>query len=244
MPLFYEEVSRLSDSRVLMSQFFRFPHTPHIKWLGEGSPRGDKVLSQQEVADLLSGVVTVEEKVDGANVGISFDGMGQLRIQNRGQYLVHPFRGQFSRMSAWLAEHEDGIRRVLKDDIILFGEWCVAVHSVAYDRLPDWFLLFDVYDRSQRKFYSVNRRNELCARTGLSVVPEIHRGKVRLSDLLDVMGKNESRVGSDGLEGVVVRKDCADWNLARGKLVKRDFVQAIEAHWSRAPLRWNRLSST
>ncbi|NLZ78249.1 MAG: DNA ligase, partial [Gammaproteobacteria bacterium] len=27
-----------------MSDFFRFPHTPHIDWLGEGMPRDDKVL--------------------------------------------------------------------------------------------------------------------------------------------------------------------------------------------------------
>lgn len=227
-----------------MSQFFRFPHTPHIKWLAEGSPRGDKILSQPEIAELLSGVVTVEEKVDGANVGISFDSVGQIRIQNRGQYLMTPLHGQFSRMSAWLAEHEEGIRRVLKKDTILFGEWCVAVHSVAYDRLTDWFLLFDVYDLGERRFFSVDRRNELGAESGLAVVPEIQRGEIRLSELLDMLAENESRLGSDGLEGIVVRKDSFDWNLARGKLVKSGFVQAMETHWSRAPLRWNRLSSS
>jgi hypothetical protein len=44
-----------------MTDFFRFPHTPHLAWLGEGSPRDDKVLLPNEVAALLAGNVVVEE---------------------------------------------------------------------------------------------------------------------------------------------------------------------------------------
>ena len=43
------------------------------------------------------------------------------------------------------------------------------------------------------------------------------------------------------MEGVVVRQDTADWNAARGKLVRSGFVQAIETHWRQGPLRWNQL---
>jgi hypothetical protein len=64
-----------------MSDFFRFPHTPHLAWLGEGSPRVDKVLSSREAADLLAGEVVVEEKLDGANLGISVSENGALRVQ-------------------------------------------------------------------------------------------------------------------------------------------------------------------
>ena len=42
--------------------FFRFPHTPHIAWLGEGQPRDDKALSSAEAADLLARVVMLKEK--------------------------------------------------------------------------------------------------------------------------------------------------------------------------------------
>ena len=92
-----------------MTPFFRFPNTPHIRWLAGGSARGDKILSEPEVADLLSGEVTVEEKVDGANIGVSLDDAGRLRAQNRGQFLEEPFRGQFSRLPAWLTEHVLGL---------------------------------------------------------------------------------------------------------------------------------------
>ena len=65
--------------------FFRFPHTPHLAWLGEGVPRDDKVLSPPEVAVLLGADVVVEEKLDGANLGISLSPEGEVRAQNRGQ---------------------------------------------------------------------------------------------------------------------------------------------------------------
>lgn len=76
-----------------------FPHTPHIAWLGEGSPRDDKVMSPIEVATLLAGDVVVEEKLDGANVGLSLASDGSLRAQNRGQYLAEPHTGQFARFT-------------------------------------------------------------------------------------------------------------------------------------------------
>lgn len=135
-----------------MSDFFRFPHTPHLAWLGEGTPRDDKLLSPQETSLFLDGDMVVEEKLDGANLGISSAPDGQLRAQNRGQYLVAPFTGQFSRLKGWLSQHQFAIADKLGDERILFGEWCAARHSIEYDVLPDWFLMFDVYDRTQKNF--------------------------------------------------------------------------------------------
>jgi len=40
--------------------FFRFPHTPHLAWLGRGTPRDDKVLSPADAAGLLAGDVVIE----------------------------------------------------------------------------------------------------------------------------------------------------------------------------------------
>jgi len=70
-----------------MTTFFRFPHTPHIAWLGDAQLRDDKVFAPNEVRELLSHDVLVEEKVDGANLGFSVDEHGTLRAQNRGTYL-------------------------------------------------------------------------------------------------------------------------------------------------------------
>ena len=46
-----------------MPAFFRFPHTPHVAWLGARVPRDDKLLSPQEVDELLADEVVIEEKI-------------------------------------------------------------------------------------------------------------------------------------------------------------------------------------
>lgn len=121
--------------------FFRFPRTPHLIWLGTRSPRSDKVLTPHEVQSLLADIVTVEEKVDGANIGFSVDSAGTLRIQNRGSYLIpgtsHP---QFKMLTAWLEPRRHAMADALLPHLMLFGEWCYAVHSVKYTKLPDWSL--------------------------------------------------------------------------------------------------------
>lgn len=129
-----------------MTDFFRYPRTPHLVWLGEVVPRDDKVLSPSQASSLLDGPVVVEEKMDGANMGLSLDPDGCLRVQNRGQYLAAPYAGQFARLPTWLANHGMPLCSVLTSNLIVFGEWCAARHSLDYSSLPDWYLLFDVYD--------------------------------------------------------------------------------------------------
>jgi ATP-dependent RNA circularization protein (DNA/RNA ligase family) len=219
--------------------FFRFPHTPHLAWGGSVSPRGDKVLSDAEVDDLLSGQVVVEEKLDGANLGLSAV-RGRIRAQNRGDYLREPYGGQFSRLAEWLAWREDSLVNALGDNLIAFGEWCAARHSIEYDRLPDWWLLFDVYDRSVGKFWSTIRRDRFARDLDLRVVPEIHRGSVSLLELVSDL-EAASRFGSRCMEGLVVRREDEQWLLGRAKLVHSDFSQTIDEHWRSRPIQWNRV---
>lgn len=224
-----------------MTDFFRFPHTPHLAWLGEGSPRDDKVLSPNEVTALLAGDVVVEEKLDGANVGLSLTPDGNLRAQNRGQYLSEPQAGQFARLPAWLAQHGEGLLAVLKPNLILFGEWCAARHSLDYAALPDWFLLFDVYDRAAGRFWSTLRRNELAGQAGLLTVPQMHHGKTTVPALKQLVATTNSRYRNGALEGVVIRRESPEWCEARAKLVLPDFTQAIDTHWRKRAIEWNRI---
>lgn len=215
--------------------FFRFPHTPHLVWLGGGQPRDDKVLAPAEARDLLAHGLVVEEKVDGANVGFSVEAHGELQVQNRGSYLApgacHP---QFKPLFRWLAPRRDAVLEALFPDLMLFGEWCYAVHSVRYTRLPDWFLAFDVYDRSRGKFWSAPRRNDLVRGLGLELVPRLGEGRYGLPVLRTLLG--QSQLSDAPAEGLYVRRDQGDWLTARAKLVRAEFTQAIEEHWSRRSL--------
>ena len=222
-----------------MSDFFRFPHTPHIDWLGEGMPRDDKVLNEAEVEAILAQPLRIEEKLDGANLGISMRENGELRAQNRGQYLLEPYAGQFSRLTSWLAQHRYALCDNLTSDVILFGEWCAARHSLDYDNLPDWFVVFDVYDRSEQKFWSCERRNALAAKMGLAVVPTLYQGQTTLDELKTLLNTVSSQYRQGTPEGIVMRHDSELWCEARAKLVRADFAQSIEEHWRSRAIEWN-----
>lgn len=223
-----------------MTDFFRFPHTPHIAWLGPGQPRDDKVMATGEVADLLDGELVVEEKVDGANLGFSVSEDGELQAQNRGSYLSREFcHEQFQPLWSWLGVREHALVNALWPDLMLFGEWCTTVHSVAYDALPDWFLGFDVYDRAEARFWATGKRDALLAELGLCAVPRLATGRFTLEGLEAAL--DGSRVGSGPMEGIVVRREAAGWTTERAKLVRATFTQGIEEHWSRGPLERNAL---
>ena len=230
----------------MTTDFFRFPTTPHLTWLAkDGMPRGDKLLSPTEAQALLSSDVVVEEKLDGANLGLSLSPDGCVLAQNRGQYLSEPYVGQFARLPAWLAQHEVGLRAVLRPELMLFGEWCAARHSLDYNALPDWFLLFDVYDRNSGRFWSTSRRNALASQAGLFTVPLIASGYITLAELKQLLMDTSSRYRNGlPLEGVVVRRESIDWCEARAKLVRPDFTQAIDTHWRKRTIDWNRVDWT
>ena len=102
-----------------MTEFFRFPHTPHLTWLGKEQPRTDKTLSPEERIFMLENELVVEEKIDGANIGFSLTPNGDIQIQNRGQYLSPPFMGQFSKLSDWLLSNEGTLFDGLESNLIV-----------------------------------------------------------------------------------------------------------------------------
>jgi ATP-dependent RNA circularization protein (DNA/RNA ligase family) len=228
--------------------FFRFPHTPHIAWLGTGEPRDDKVLATDEATQLLAGDVVLEEKLDGANLGFSLSSEGDVLAQNRGQYLGEPYAGQFARLPDWLARHGEAIQIELmahiQQDLILFGEWCAARHSLDYESLPDWFLLFDVFERSSGQFWSSVRRNNLARQIGLKTVPQVHQGQVSLAQIKTMLTRLNSQFRPGPVEGLVIRQETPDHCTARAKLVRSDFTQAITNHWRDRRIEWNRLCLT
>lgn len=219
--------------------FFKFPSTAHLSLLDDVDVRSDKVMSESECNDFLSHEIVVEEKVDGANLGIFFDREGNIRAQNRGAYLHLPGKGQWKKLSHWLAIRTDALFEELTDRYILFGEWCFAQHSVVYNRVPDWFLGFDIYDKDSARFFSCPRRDEIFQAMGISQVPRVDRGHFRLAQLVELLSR--SQLGDNPAEGLYLRLDQGDWLLQRAKLVRPAFIQSVEAHWSRSGIKANRM---
>jgi ATP-dependent RNA circularization protein (DNA/RNA ligase family) len=217
--------------------FFKFPSTPHLAALPGVNVRGDKILTSAERDAFLRQELTVEEKVDGANLGISFDADGNIRAQNRGAYLHLPGSGQWKKLGEWLAIHTDKLFEHLSDRYILFGEWCYAQHSIYYDRLPDWFLAFDIYDRESRLFLSSSRRDRVLDALHVSRIPRIASGRFSFAEIEKLI--SQSRLTDHTAEGIYLRIDHDDWLERRAKLVRPAFIQTIVKHWSRSAIRPN-----
>lgn len=220
--------------------FFKFPRTPHLVWPLPSPPKDDRVLSVAQSSDFLAREVIVEEKVDGANIGLSLDEFGSVRAQNRGSWIERGSHPQFAPLWPWIADRSAGLSRVLKPDRILFGEWCFAVHSVRYDRLPDWFLAFDVYDCLTGRFWSAKRRDQSLSELRICTVPRLFAGRTSLSKLQEILRSEPSRLSSEALEGLYLRCEDGQWLEGRAKMVRPEFLRAIDEHWSSRPLLRNK----
>lgn len=210
--------------------FFKFPSTPHLTLLGTNSVRDDKVFSKNEMDGFLEHELMIEEKMDGANLGISFDSSGNLNLQNRGSYLLKPYSGQWKRLVGWLPFKLEFIFDCLQDRYILFGEWCFARHSVWYNNLPDWFLGFDIFDKQAGRFLSCKKRDKMFKRMNIFPIPLIGSGCFTLKELKEFFRK--SVFSNTSAEGIYLRYDKGAWLEDRAKLVRPEFIQAIETHWS------------
>lgn len=220
----------------------KFPSTPHLDWLSNQPVRGDKILTPAEVAVFLSNAVVIEEKIDGANLGISFDSHSTMRFQNRGNWIDGKLTGQWKRLRGWASEHEAALRNYLPLGHVLFGEWCFAKHSMGYDHLPDWFLAFDIYDSNSNRFWSNDRRNALLFQIGIYSVPSVACGRFDLPELIHMLD-SPSTFGETAREGIYLRQETDEWLISRAKLVRPEFVQQIADHWSKGEIHPNHLAT-
>ena len=209
-------------------------------WHSDVPFRNDKLMGREERDALLRRPLVIEEKIDGANVGISFSEDLDLQIQNRGQWITKEAGGQFVHLQSWIGPRCDQLFDLLGTLLILFGEWCYARHSVAYDRLPDWFVAFDVYDRKQSRFWSTERRDELAYHAGIPTVPRIAKRTFTESELVGLLNRR-SAFGTQNIEGMYLRNESDGFLDVRAKLVHPSFIQQMGEHWSQAPRLVNRI---
>lgn len=154
----------------------KYPRTPHLQ--GSRLQEGDEDLSQIPFSQIFGKHIVVEEKIDGANSAISFDGEGNLLLQSRGHYLNGGFRERhYNLLKQWANVNQDLFFDVLGSRYIMYGEWLYAKHTVFYDALPSYFMEFDIFDREREVFLDTPSRKALTQRMGIvSSVPVLGEG--------------------------------------------------------------------
>jgi len=139
----------------------------------------------------------------------------------------------------WVFERMDELYAILgKRQYVLFGEWLWCQHAVHYDRLPSYFLAFDLYDIAQKRFLSYDRMMRVLDGR-VPVVPLMWSSSAsnssesnKFEELkkfihLD-MTKRMSSHGSEAIEGVYVRLEQGGWVKDRFKLRRKTFTAGRE----------------
>lgn len=217
---------------------------------------GDDASDQVPLKALAGQHVVIEEKLDGANAGISFSGAGDQLLQSRGHYLVGGgSERQFNLFKVWAAAHEAALLERLEDRFVVYGEWTYAKHSVFYDQLPHHFHEFDMLDRETGQFLSTPRRHALLQGSPVLSVPVLYEGLMPTDPALlwalvqpslaksrawrqsfDLTVQREGLPpqlcwqqtnNSDLAEGLYLKVEADGQVVARYKLVRQDFLQTI-----------------
>lgn len=197
--------------------------------------RDDLIISPEDVnTHFLHREVYIEEKIDGANMGISIRD-NQLCAQNRSHYVSSEYHPQFKHLDKWLYQHSAVLWELLQSDrYILYGEWCFAKHSIPYTALSDWFTAFDLFDRLENKFWSRSRLASALQGTGIALIPLIAKGTFTSIEELKNFIQTKSQYYDGPVEGIVVRVNDPDdlYVESRGKIVRADFLSG-DTHWSK-----------
>lgn len=161
----------------------KYPRTPHLE--GSRLQPGDEDLSQIPFSAIAGRHLVVEEKCDGANTAISFDGEGNLLLQSRGHYMYGGWgERHYNLFKQWAHIHKDDFHRVLGSRYIMYGEWMYAKHTVFYDMLPHYFLEFDILDRETGIFFDTRTRREMLRDLPVCSVPVLAEGVFTDRDVL------------------------------------------------------------
>lgn len=171
-----------------MDKILKYPRTRHVE--GSRLQKGDEDLSQISFETIKNKYIVIEEKVDGANTGISFSDDGELLLQSRGHYLTGGYRERhYNLFKQWANIHQDELFNVLGNRYIMYGEWLYAKHTVYYDALPHYFLEFDIYDKENNVFLDTESRRKLIKDLPVYSVPVLASGRfTKMEDIVKYLG--------------------------------------------------------
>lgn len=236
-----------------MQQIHKYPRTQHIE--GSRLQPGDEDLDTVPFARIAGRHVVVEEKMDGANCGISFSPQGELLLQSRGHYLTGGARERhFNLFKPWATTHAAALWERLADRFVLYGEWLYAKHTVFYDALPHYLMEFDVLDLEEHVFLDTPRRTALLAGLPLPPVKVLFAGTLpdaqalvrlvgpshfigdrhleRLCDAAPRHGADADRAiqetdPSNLMEGLYIKVEEQGIVTERYKFVRADFLAVV-----------------
>lgn len=226
-------ISEIVPTKIVMNSP-KYNRTYHLPW-SEGATNDDKIAKDLNI--LLTNDVVITEKMDGSNTSLELPGC--FARTHSGS----PTHASFDGLKAFHAT----VKNKLPEGVQLFGEWLFAKHSISYDKLPNYFLLFNVRSLFDNIWHSWDEVKLWAEEINVPTVPVLFEG--RLSTEKELKSKIEELVNQPSAcggvrEGVVVRiqegfTDSA-FSQCVMKWVRKDHVQTSD-HWKNQIIIKNKL---
>jgi RNA ligase len=215
----------------------KYNRTFHLPW-SPGGTSDDKIA--KNVDTLLNIPLIITEKVDGSNTSLEADGC--FARTHAGPPTHLSFDG--------LKALHSTVKHLIPKDYQIFGEWCYALHSIPYNKLPHYFLMFgmrQIADLPDFVWESWDDIEMWAQELGVATVPVLWKGivksEIELKHLTIDLSYEKSELG-DLREGVVVRKADSflndDFSKYVMKWVRKDHVQTSD-HWKSQDIIKNKL---
>lgn len=205
----------------------KYPRTFHLPW-SRSRTDDDKIL--KNVDHFIDKEVIVTEKMDGENSNLYRDYIHARSLDSKD----HPSRH-------WVKQYHNTFKHNIPDGWRICGENLYAKHSLGYDTLPSYFLLFSIWNEDNYCLSWDDTANwaELLE---IPIVPILYRG-IWNEDVIKSLYPRKSEYGIES-EGYVVRLankfHYDEFKMSVAKFVRKNHVQT-DQHWMHSEIIPNKL---
>jgi hypothetical protein len=209
-------------------KYRKYPRTFHFPF-SEGVSSDDKI---QDNLSLLKDDIVISLKLDGENTNLYNDYIHARSLDSRN----HPSRD-------WVKKFHAEIKHNIPENFRICGENLYAKHSIYYDNLPSYFLVFSIWDGDT--CLSWDDTIEYSKLLNLKLVPVIFNGKFEGS-VEDFQRFLKESLDTEGNEGYVVRRrdsfSINEFPTSVIKYVRKNHVQT-DNHWMSQKIIPNKLKN-
>jgi len=213
----------------------KFPRIPHLPW-SPGGTRDDRRLDESLILKMFIGVgnhIIITEKLDGSNLCLTSN---DVFSRSHSGSPIHSSFDLAKKMHAEVAHN-------IPDRIDVFGEWCFAIHSIEYDRLPGPYPFYIFGIRDKYGWFCWDEVISFSSELGLNIVPVLFNGIVEdnFRELTENLACRESKYGEER-EGIVIwpyngLASDEDFSQQTAKWVKENHPKDPDEHWLYKPVR-------
>lgn len=209
-------------------KYRKYPRTFHFPF-SEGVSSDDKI---QDNLSLLKDDIVISLKLDGENTNLYNDYIHARSLDSRN----HPSRD-------WVKKFHAEIKHNIPENFRICGENLYAKHSIYYDNLPSYFLVFSIWDGDT--CLSWDDTIEYSKLLNLKLVPVIFNGKFEGS-VEDFQRFLKESLDTEGNEGYAVRRrdsfSINEFPTSVIKYVRKNHVQT-DNHWMSQKIIPNKLKN-